>query len=128
MIETILTGGGTGGMVVALAFAYQQYQASRRDKRTAPAEANSAAVTDAAAANSLLLASLREEREETQRLSGRIEDLETQNALLYERMRDQRREYEREIAQLRRQVDSVQDQLSQFETKLRRDDAPGGSQ
>lgn len=121
MIETILTGGGSAGLVIAAAYAYQQWRASRREDHAAPREATSAAVTDAATANALLLASLREEREEVARLSGRIGDLETQNALLYERMRDQRRDYEREISALREQIDLFRKQLDRLQQRLHDD-------
>lgn len=121
MIETILTGGGSGGLVVAMAYAYRQWQASRREHRAEPRTAATSAVTDAAAANSMILAALQEEREDNARNAGRIADLETQNALLYEKLRDQRREYEREIGELRTQLTEVSNRLAGLQTRLRRE-------
>lgn len=118
---TILTGGGLAALIYALGYAYRQWRASRREDEAAPHVAATSAVTDAATANSLLLASLREEREEVARLSGRIGDLETQNALLYERLREQRREYEREIVGLRNQINGLSRQLDALQQKLRGD-------
>lgn len=120
-VTSALTGGGAGTLVLALAYGYQQWAASRRDKRKAPVEATSSAVTDAAAANSLLLASLREEREETQRLSAEVAELRTQNAALYQQMRQQRKDYEREVAGLREQLEAIQTRLGKFESELRTD-------
>lgn len=118
-IESVVTGGGTGSLVVALAYAYQQFQAARRDRRAELKGTSSSAVTDAAAVNSMLLATLEDEREEVQRLSGRVQELENQNALLYERIRDQRREYEHRIDELRAQVDSFREQLDALREQLR---------
>lgn len=124
MIETVLTGGGAGGLIIAVAYAWQQIQASRREKRSEPRNRTHSAITDAEAVNRLLLAGLSEEREEVQRLSGRVMDLETQNALLYERIRDQRRDYEKEIAELRRQLGVVSDRLNEFQERLRNELPP----
>lgn len=123
-MEQVLTGGGAGGLVVATAYAYQQWRASRREDNAQPRVAATSAITDAATANALLLASLKEEREEVGRLSGRVQELETQNALLYERMRDQRREYEAEIKALRDQVDGFSRKLTQLEARFRNDPTP----
>lgn len=113
---TLLTGGGTAALIYALTYAYQQWRASRREDKS-----TTSAVTDAATANSLLLASLREEREEVQRLSTEVAELRTQNAALYQRMREQRREYEREIAGLREQLDGFRAQLDDMQRRLRTD-------
>lgn len=121
MIETILTGGGVGGLIVAAAYAYQQFRASRREDHAQPRVAATSAVTDAAAANSLLLAALQEERVEVQRLSGEVENLRLSNAKLYEQMRSQRSQYEHEIATLRQQVSEFSDRLTELQTRLRED-------
>lgn len=118
----LITGGGSASLILAVVYAWQQWQKSRADRRAEPRHAVSAAVTDAATANSLLLASLKEEREEVARLSGRVGDLETQNALLYERIRDQRREYEAEIAKLRKQVEGFTRQLSDLQLRIQSDE------
>lgn len=120
-MATLLTSGGIAGLVYAIGYVYRQWRASRREDRSEPRAAATSAVTDAATANSLLLASLQEERTEVQRLSGRVQELETQNALLYERMRDQRREYEQEIGGLRDQINSLSRQLDQLQQRLRGD-------
>lgn len=125
MIEPVLTGGGIGGLILAVAYAWQQWTRSRQEKRAEPRNAISAAVSDATAANSLLLAALQEEREEVGRLSGRVQELETQNELLYEKIRDQRREYETEIQTLRRQVTEFERRLTEFQTRLRDDEREG---
>ena len=126
-IASVLTGTGSAALVVAVAYAGRlglDWWRERRTTPTAASRAASAAVGDAATANALLLASLHEEREEVQRLSGRVQELETQNALLYERMRDQGREYEREISALRGQVDEFRRQLDSLQERLRTSD-PG---
>lgn len=123
-VPTALTGGGAGTLVLGLGYAYQQVTRSRREKLSAPVEATSSAVTDAAAANSLLLASLKEEREETQRLSAEVAELRTQNAHLYQQMREQRREYEKEIAILRSELGQWQSRLSALESRLKNTETP----
>ena len=120
-LESVLTGGGTAGVIVALTYAYQQIQAARRDRKSEPRAATSAAVTDAAAANSLLLAALQEERVEVQRLSGEVENLRLSNAKLYEQMRSQRAAYEAELATLRDQLNEVSDRLATLQSRLRAD-------
>lgn len=120
---TVLTGGGSAALVVAVTYAGRLWLDWWRERNTPPTTTHAtAAVADAATANALLLASLHEEREEVQRLSGRVQELETQNALLYERMRDQRREYEREVAGLRRRLDDLTRQVEAFQRSLRSDD------
>ena len=120
-VESLLTGGGTGGIIVALAYAYQQFQASRREKKAEPRATASASVNDAVAANAVLLAALQEERVEVQRLSGEVENLRMSNAKLYEQMRSQRAAYERELADLRTQLNEVSDRLAGLQSRLRAD-------
>jgi chromosome segregation ATPase len=120
-IESLLTGGGAAGVIIAVTYAYQQWQASRREEKAEPRTAISAAVTDAAAANSLLLAALQEERVEVQRLSGEVENLRMSNAKLYEQMRSQRSAYERELSDLRQQLNEVSDRLAGLQSRLRAD-------
>lgn len=118
MIETILTGGGAAAFVIAVAYAGRLALDAWKERRGEPRVATTTAVTDAATANSLLLASLQEERVEVQRLSGRVQELETQNALLYEKIRDQRREYEAEISAMRKQLTDVSDRLLALQKRL----------
>lgn len=120
-IESLLTGGGTAGVIIAITYAYQQWQASRREEKAEPRAAISAAVTDAAAANSLLLAALQEERVEVQRLSGEVENLRMSNAKLYEQMRSQRAAYEKELADLREEINAVSRRLHEAEQRVRID-------
>ena len=120
-VESLLTGTGTGGVILAVGYAYQQFQASRREKKAEPRAATSAAVTDAAAANSLLLAALQEERVEVQRLSGEVENLRMSNAMMYEQMRSQRTTYEAELTALRSQLNEVSDRLAGLQSRLRTD-------
>lgn len=124
-LNSALTGGGSAAIVVAITYAGRLALDWWQGRTTPPsATPHTAAVADAATANALLLAALHEEREEVQRLSGRVQDLETQNALLYERMRDQRREYEREISALRGQVDGFRRQLDDLQRRLQTDERP----
>lgn len=120
-LGSLVTGGSAGGFVLALAYAWQQFQKSRADARAEPRAEATSAVTDAATANSLILAALQEEREDNARNAGRIAELETQNALLYEKIRDQRREYEREIAALRERVENFRQQLDALQQRLSTD-------
>lgn len=119
MIEALLTGGGAGGLIVALAYTYRQIVASRRERRVEPTEQHTAAMTNAETANTMLLSALREEREEVTRLSGRVQQLEDQNATLYERLREQRQAYEREIESLKSQLTEFAAQLEDLQTRLR---------
>lgn len=123
MIETILTGGGAAALVVALAYAGRLGLDAWKERHSAPTAATSSAVTDAATANSLLLAALQEERVEVQRLSGEVENLRISNSRLYEQMRAQRQDYERELSELRQQLTEVSDRLAGLQTRLR-DDLP----
>lgn len=118
MIETILTGGGTAALLIALAYAGRLALDWLKERRTGTSAVVSSAVTDAATANSLLLAALQEERIEVQRLSGEVENLRLSNAKLYEQMREQRQEYERELAELRKQLGAVSDRLASLQTRL----------
>lgn len=121
MIESVLTGGGAAALVIATAHLGRLVLDWWRERRTAPQTVATSAVTDAAAANSLLLGALKEEREEVQRLSAEVAELRTQNANVYQKMREQRAEYEKEIAALRTQVDEFRKQLDSLHTRLRTD-------
>ena len=123
-LSPALTGGGSAALVFALAYVGRLGLDWWRERRTTPTAAGTAAtaaVSDAATANALLLASLREEREEVQRLSAEVAEMRTQNAALYQRMREQRAEYEREISALRGQVDDFRRQLDSLQERLRSD-------
>ena len=109
-VDSLLTGGGSAAFVVALAYVGRLVFDWWKE-RGAGRSARSTAVTDAAAANAVLLASLKEEREEVQRLSAEVAELRTQNAALYQRQREQRAEFEREIASLRGQLDDLHERL-----------------
>lgn len=119
MIESIITGGGAGTLILALAYAWQQWRGSRREDRAEPREAASATVTNAEVTNSMLLASLEDARTRETRLEARVDTLEAQNADLHQRLFDQRREYEREIQTLRQQVAAFEGQLDQLQSRLR---------
>lgn len=113
--------GGWAGLLVSLAYIGRLAFDWWRDRRKAPQERTSATVSDAAAANAMLLASLKEEREEVQRLSGEVAELRTQNSVLYQRMRELREQYEREIMQLRGELEEALDRLESLRLRLRTD-------
>lgn len=130
--STALTGGGAASLVLAVAYGlkqaadwWQTRDASERGDKTA-------AVTDAGAANALILASLRDAQEREAQLSGQVEELRAQNSRLYETMRQQRKdhdremaamraEYETEISELRKQVDDFSERLADLQRRLRPD-------
>jgi len=119
--QGVLTGGGIAGIIVAVVAVGRLTLDWLRQRSDGPVKHTTAAVADAEATNAMLLSSLREEREETARLSVRIEDLETQNGQLYQQIRDQRRDYEREVADLRNQLRTVSERLEEFQQRLRTD-------
>lgn len=116
---SVLTGGGTAALLVGLAYIGRLGFDWVRDRRKAPIESRSANVSDAAGVNAMLLASLKEERTEVQRLSEEVAELRTQNSALYQQMRELRREYETEVASLRRQLDEASQRLEGFQMRLR---------
>lgn len=118
-IGSALTGGGSAALVIAIAYAGRlALDWWRESKIPSPTTPATAAVKDAATANALLLSSLREEREETQRLSAEVAELRTQNAHLYQQMRQQRKDYEREVAELRNRLTALTEQVEAFQRKL----------
>ncbi|HET7388367.1 MAG TPA: hypothetical protein VFJ19_17070 [Nocardioidaceae bacterium] len=119
-VSGILTGGGTAGLIVAVAYV-GKIIIDWRKGRPAPGAKATAAVADASATNAILLGSLREEREEVQRLSAEVAELRTQNASLYQQMREQRRDYEAEVAGLRKQLQELTSKVEAFQQRLRTD-------
>lgn len=130
----IVVGGGSAGLLLLLYY-LGKLGLDWWNKRDSPRTETAGAVTDAAAANSLLLASLRETKEREDQLSGQVEELRAQNARLYEQMRQQRRdheremealrsEYEQEISGLKSQVEDFAQRLSDLQTRLSGGDAP----
>lgn len=113
--------GGLGGLLVALSYAGRLVYDWWRARRKAPIEKASASVSDAATVNAMLSAALKEEREEVQRLSGEVAELRTQNSVLYQRMRELREQYEREITQLRGELEEALDRLESLRLRLRTD-------
>ena len=131
---TIVTGTGSAGVLLLLYY-LGKLTLDWWQNRDTPRNETAGAVTDAAAANALLLASLRETKEREDQLSGQVENLRSQNARLYEQVRQQRRdherdmdalraEYEKEIAALKSQVDDFAQRLTDLQTRLTGGDHP----
>ena len=120
--QSLLTGGGVAGLIWASAFAWHQFRASRREDEAAPREAATSAVTDAGAANSILLATLQDNRVELDRREGENERLRIQNAKLYEEKRQLIHKYEAELDFLRTQLKAVSDRLESVQVQLRAED------
>lgn len=120
MIDSVATGSGIAGGLASLAYAAKLFVEARKESRAQRATP-SAAVSDAATANSLLLAALQEERTEVQRLSAEVEALRQSNSNLYEDMMRQRREYERELQILREQMGELTTRLEQLQSRIRTD-------
>lgn len=131
---TIVTGTGSAGVLLLISYLGRLALDWWRNRDT-PRNETAGAVTDAAAANALLLASLRETKEREDQLSGQVENLRSQNARLYEQVRQQRRdherdmdalraEYEKEIAALKSQVDDFAQRLTDLQTRLSGGDHP----
>lgn len=123
MIETVLTGGGLAGLIIAVGYAGKQAVDFYRE-HNASAGSPSQEVTDAVATNAMLVTALKEERTEVQRLSDRVNDLEQQNIGLYDKMRIQREHYEAELQELRGQLKHVSDRLQEMQERLRNEMPP----
>jgi uncharacterized protein involved in exopolysaccharide biosynthesis len=121
VIDSLLAGGGLAGLLTAIAYAYKQIMASRREDDTIPQVAAAAAVTDAQATNAMLLAALKSERDEVQQLSKEVGELRVANSNLYAQLRQQRAEYETELSALRGQLTEVSDRLAVLQTRLSTD-------
>ena len=78
----LLTGGGIAGILVAIAYLGRLALDWLKQRHDGPPARATAAVTDAEATNAILLSSLREEREEVQRLSHEVAELRTPNGHL----------------------------------------------
>lgn len=120
----LLTGGGIAGILVAAAYLGRLALDWLKQRHDGPPARTTAAVTDAEATNAILLSSLREEREEVQRLSHEVAELRTQNGHLYQQMRQQRKDYEREVSELRAQLRALTDRLESFQHRLQSDPPP----
>ena len=120
----LLTGSGIAGLLLGLAYLGRLGLDWLKQRKDGPRVTTTAAVTDAEATNAILLSSLREEREEVQRLSHEVAELRTQNGHLYQQMREQRKDYEREVASLRTHLREVSDQLDALQQRLRTDPPP----
>jgi chromosome segregation ATPase len=121
VIDSLLAGGGLAGLLTAIAYAYKQIMASRREDDTIPQVAAAAAVTDAQATNAMLLAALKSERDEVQQLSKEVGELRVANTNLYTQLRQQRAEYEAELSALRGQLTEVSDRLALLQSRLSTD-------
>ena len=120
----LLTGSGIAGLLLGLAYLARVVLDWLKQRGEGPRVKTTAAVTDAEATNAILLSSLREEREEVQRLSHEVAELRTQNGHLYQQMREQRKDYEREVASLRTHLREVSDQLDALQHRLQADPPP----
>lgn len=108
MTPDVLTGSGIAGGAVSLAYAVKLIVEAKRENRGTP-------VADAAAANSVLLSALQEERGARAALADEVDELRQANGDLYEHVQRQRREHEAEIRDMRQQYEqelqSMREQL-----------------
>lgn len=77
------------------------------------------ALSDAATTNALLLSALEVERTQAIRKDKRIDELENELGELRVQMYQQRDDYERELLELRRQLESVTVRLEGLQLRLR---------
>lgn len=78
--DQLVTGGGLGGIALAVVYVGRLTLDWLRERRKAPVETSTAAVTDAATANAVLLSTLESVQGENKRLQGRVKTLEDENA------------------------------------------------
>lgn len=115
--------GGAGGAIAAVGFAIKYVADAWKARRDGKREDKTATVADAATTNAMLLAALKEERDENVRKSKRIDTLEREVSNLRteiveqresheEQIRNARAEAEAQIGELRRRLDELQRQIS----------------
>lgn len=78
--DELVTGGGLGGIALAVVYVGRLTLDWLRERRKGPVETSTAAVTDAATANAVLLSTVEALQKENGRLNRRVESLETENA------------------------------------------------
>lgn len=78
--DELVTGGGIGGIALAVVYVGRLALDWLRERRKAPVETSTAAVTDATAANAVLLSTVEALQTENGRLNRRVADLETENS------------------------------------------------
>jgi predicted nucleic acid-binding Zn-ribbon protein len=77
--DALVTGGGIGGLALAVVYVGRLTLDWLRERRTAPTETATAAVTDAATANAALVSSLQLLQAENTRLHARVAQLEDED-------------------------------------------------
>ena len=78
--DALVTGGGIGGLALAIVYVGRLTLDWLRERRKGPVENTSAAVTDAATANAVLLSTIESLQSKNARLWTRVGSLETENA------------------------------------------------
>lgn len=78
--DALVTGGGLGALALAISYIGRLALDWVRERRTGPRETTTAAVTDAATANAVLLSTVEALQGENTRLHKRVATLETENA------------------------------------------------
>jgi uncharacterized coiled-coil protein SlyX len=113
-----VAGGGTAlviGYGLRLFFEWiNQIRAGKLEEKKLDLAEDAQVVTDAAAANAIILASLTAVRDENARLSTKVESLETRNAekdTKIEKLQDQVRELRAQVNVLLRKLDGVDFEL-----------------
>lgn len=113
-----VAGGGTAlviGYGLRLFFEWiQQLRTGKLEEKKLDIAEDTAQVTDAAAANAIILASLTAVRDENARLSTKVEGLETRNAekdTKIEKLQEQVRELRAQVNVLLRKLDGVDFEL-----------------
>lgn len=114
----LTTGAGLTGAVSAVGYAIKMAWDARQERK-AKALAPSGAVTDAATTSTILLSALKDEREETARLSDEVESLRKENRELYQQLQAERREYEKEIQQLKSELMDMTNRLDELHTRVK---------
>lgn len=106
-LSPLLTGGGAAGLVLAVGYIGRLALDAWREKRTAPREQATASVSDAAAANAVLVQSLDALRAENQRMARKIKHLE-----------DEAQAKDAKIGELQQALSSAQRQIDAIASDL----------
>ena len=108
-LAAVLTSvGGTSGLAAAVAYTVTQWRKSKLDEKVQTRAGDSMTVTDAATANAILVKSLQELRDENGRMARKMRHLE-----------DEALEKDRLIADLRRDMEALKEQMRAADAKLR---------
>lgn len=129
--QAFLGRGGYIAAIVAVAVALRYGSQAWRTWRRSGRDGQEVTMSDAATTNTMLLATLRDERAESRAKDQRIDQLEAEIGELRRQMFAQQREYETEISDLRdrlaetsRQMQGMTRQLDELQARIHQ----GGTQ